>query len=382
MPGPGYALFDKAERANVTEVLCHWALTAHAHSEPFGQDSQARRFEVAAAGRLGGRYCLAVNSGAAAVLSGLAALKIGPGDEIIVPGYVSAERVTAIVCLGATPVLAEIDQSLTLDPADVRAKITRRTRAILAVHVLGAACDLAALERIVEEHDLYLVEDVSQACGGTYRGQSLGTFGEVGAFSLDIFGVITGGGGGFLLTDDNRLLRRARRGHDDGSSSAQPSNPVGEMLLGLGLGMNEFTAAIARAQLDKLDAVLVRTRELKDELEARIPERSGMCRRMVHDPAGDCASVLTYLFDDAEVAEAVATRVGSQTLDRAPKRYRSRQAAALPRTGNVLARSVAITIGVSDRELGANFGLNTFSGPDEIDAVAEKFRTTVDQAFG
>lgn len=382
MPGPGYAAFDNTECENITEVLHHWQLTAHAHSQPLGEDSQARRFEAAATRTLGSRYCVSVNSGATALLTGLAALDIGPGDEVIVPGYLPTESIAAIVCRGATPVLAEIDQSLTLDPADVRAKITPRTRAVLAVHTLGAACDLLALENIVQEHDLYLVEDVSQACGGTYRGQSLGTFGEVGAFSLDVFGVITGGGGGFLLTDDSRLLRRARSLHDGGWSSSGREPGAEEMLFSLGLGINEFPAAAARAQLGKLDVILARTRQLKSELEARLPHRPGMSRRTMHDSEGECASVLAYLFDDAEAADAVAARLGSRTLRHAPKRYLSRRSASLRRTEEVLARSVVITIGVSDTALGANFGVNTFSGPDQLDAAAEKLRVTVEEVLG
>jgi dTDP-4-amino-4,6-dideoxygalactose transaminase len=374
IPGPGYAAFGEAERANAEDVLRYWQLAVRAHSDPLGEDSHARRFEAEAARVLGSRYCVSVASAGAALLTGLAALDLGPGDEIIVPGYLPAPALAAIACRGAVPVFAEIDQSLTLDPTDARAKITPKTRAVLAAHMLGAPCDLAALAEIAVQHDLYLLEDVSQACGGTYRGCALGTVGQIGVFSLDVFGVITGGGGGFLLTNEYRLLQRARRGQDDAGED-------GDVLVGLDLGMNEFTAAVAHAQLGKLDAILARTRQLRAQLEALLPARPGMRRRVLHDPAGECASALIYLFDDAATADAVAAGIGSRTLRHAQKRSYPPPSAALPRTEDVLARSVAITVGVSDRGFGAVFGVNIFSGPDQVEAVADKFRTCVAQVL-
>lgn len=112
-------------------------------------------------------------------------MDIGPGDEVIVPSYTFIASIGSIVYSGATPVLAEVDRSLTLDPKDVEARITERTRAIMAVHMLGAPCDMDALMAIANRHDLAIIEDTAQACGATYRGQSLGTIGDIGTFSLN-----------------------------------------------------------------------------------------------------------------------------------------------------------------------------------------------------
>lgn len=382
MAGPGYAAFGEAEVDGVRHVLDHWRLSARAHSDPLGEDSQVRRFEAEAARTLGARYCLAVSGVGAALATGLAALGVGPGDEIVVPGYLPPETLAGIRGLGAVPVPTEIDGTLTLDPAQAATVITSRTRAVLAVHTLGAPGDLAALGRLAAEHDLYLVEDVSQACGGSYRGQRLGTFGDAGAFSLDVFGTITGCGGGFLLTGDHRVVRRARALHDDSEIPWGGEDDPGDALFGLELGMNEFTAAVARAQLAKLDTILARTRQLADDLAALLPDRPGMRRRAGHDPAGDCAGVLVHLFDDAEAADAVAARLGSRTLLHTSAGSRARSSADLPRTRELLGRSVAVTVGVSDRDRGAVFGVSTFSGPDQIDAVAEKIRDSVAEVLG
>ncbi|MEU2794075.1 aminotransferase class I/II-fold pyridoxal phosphate-dependent enzyme [Streptomyces sp. NPDC007100] len=411
MPGPGYAFFGDEERENVQQVLDVWSRTTAAHSYPLGDLTQTRRFEQAAAHRLGSPYCLSVNSGTSALLAALAALGVGPGDEVVVPGYMYGACIAAVVYSGATPVPAEVDASLTLDPEDVRERITPRTKALMPVHMLGAACDLDALRNLAEEHGLLVLEDAAQACGGTYRGQALGTFGDVGAFSLNMFKVITGGDGGFLLTAEERIFQRAYGFHDHGWFPYRREDGPGDRLWGLNLRMTELTAAVARAQLARLDAVLARTRGLRDELLAQIPARDGMVCRPLHDAAGDCATVLVYVFDERADAEAVAKRLGTKTLLHSPKHYYGGlpelaalaapdgsscpfrppaeawrrdgwRAGALPRTDDVLGRALALTVGTTDTYLGADFGVNVFSGTDEVAEVAERFRETADEVLG
>ncbi|MFC6063269.1 DegT/DnrJ/EryC1/StrS family aminotransferase [Streptomyces ochraceiscleroticus] len=411
MPGPGYAFFGDEERANVQQVLNTWSRTTAAHSYPLGDLTQTRLFEEEAARRLASPYCLSVNSGTSALLTALAALDIGPGDEVIVPGYLYVASVAAIVHCGATPVVAEIDETLTLDPADVRARITPRTKALMPLHMLGAPCDMAALLGIAEEHGLLVLEDAAQACGGTYRGRPLGSFGRAGAFSLNMFKVVTACDGGFLLAADERTFQRAYGFHDHGWFPYRAEEGPGDRMLGLNLRMTELTAAVARAQLDRLDTVLARTRAQRDALAALIPPRDGVVRRPSHDPAGDCATVLVHLFEERAAAEAVAKRLGTKTLLHSPKHYygglpelralaagdtgpcpsRRPEAAwrrqdfrpgALPRTDDVLGRAVALTVGTSDTYLGADAGITVFSGPDEIAAAAERFRATADEVLG
>lgn len=412
MPGPGYAFFGDEERRNVLEVLDHWAATTRVRSNPLGDDCQVRRFAREVEDTLGSAYCLPVNSGTSALIAGFAALGIGPGDEVIVPGYMYVASISSIVCSGATPVLAEIDESLTLDPDDVRAKITPNTRAIMAVHMLGASSDMEALQQIASERDICLVEDAAQAGGGSYRSRSLGTFGDVGAFSMNVFKVITGGDGGFLLTDREDVFQRAYSFHHHGWFPYLQETGAGDLLFGLNLRMSEFTAAVARAQLGKLDTILQRTRRLKQDLASLIPSRPGLRRRLLNDPAGDCATVLVYVFDDADAADAVAKGLGTKTLRDSPKHWygglrelpmlaretgnpypflRNGSArfaqqrydpGALPRTDDILARSMALTVGLSDAYTGAGFGVDVSSSTEEVVAVAEKFQARVDEVLG
>ncbi|GGS41569.1 8-amino-3,8-dideoxy-alpha-D-manno-octulosonate transaminase [Streptomyces griseoviridis] len=395
MPGPGYAFFGPEERANVEEVLDHWERTRHTYGRP-EPASFVHRFEALAGEVFGARHAVTTNSGTSALLTALVAAGIGAGDEVIVPGYTFVASIASVAHLGAVPVLAEIDESLTLDPADVERRITPRTRAVMAVHMLGAPCDLTALRRVTERHGLLLVEDVAQACGGTYEGRALGTFGGLGAFSLNPYKVLTSGDGGFVLTDDPGLHRRAAAFKDHGRYPAD--GPAGDPLFGLNLRMPELSAAVACAQLAKLDSVLRRTRAVKRRLAAAIPAREGVRRRTLHDAAGECGTLLVHLFDRAGDARAVASALGTTTLRDSGQHYYGNmrqltapggryagpalRPGALPRTDDCLARAVALSVGVSDRHLGAGFGTTVHASDTEIDWVAERFTKAVRGVLG
>src|SRR5206468_4971928 len=149
---------------------------------------------------------LCVNAGSSALICGLIGAGVGPGDEVVVPAYTWNATPNAVLATRALPVLAEVDESLTLDPADVERRITPRTRAILPVHMRGAPAAMDVLAEIAERHQLVLVEDVCQAAGASFRGRRLGTFGDAGAFSLQFNKIIRTGEVGVLLTDRDDLL--------------------------------------------------------------------------------------------------------------------------------------------------------------------------------
>ncbi|GHF52205.1 glutamine--scyllo-inositol aminotransferase [Streptomyces mashuensis] len=405
MPGPGYRFVGEEERANVLAVLDRWSATREVFDDP-GEREMVRRFEEAAAGRFGAAHCLAVNSGTSALIAALVGLGIGPGDEVIVPGYMFVASIASVLHCGADVVLAEVDESLTLDPADVRSRITGRTKAIMPVHMLGAPADMTALRALADEHGLHLIEDCAQAAGASYQGRPVGTLGSAGAFSLNHFKVITALQGGFVLTDDPLVFQRAYSFHDQGWFPYRRDDGEGDLLLGMNLGLGELHAAVGLAQLAKLDVILGRVREVKRRLVEGIGDLPGVRRRTLHDPAGECASFAVYVFDDVAHAEAVAKHLGVKTLVDSPTHYygglpaltaygrgdrsvvpfraaapgpaaRIYEPGALPRTDDVLARSVAVSTGVSDSYLGAGFGVHAGSSPAEIDEVAHTFRDAV-----
>jgi dTDP-4-amino-4,6-dideoxygalactose transaminase len=194
-------------------------------------------------------YAVAVNSGTTALLVALSGLGVGPGDEVIVPGYTFIASMPSIIYARAVPILAEVDRTLNLDPADVRHKITPRTKAIMAVHMLGNPARLDELKAIADEHRLLLIEDCAQAFGACYKGRPVGSIGDAGTYSFNIFKTKTAGDGGMVMTRDETACRRFFGFHDQGHSPLRTAVEVGlRPFVGLDFRMTELTAAVLLAR--------------------------------------------------------------------------------------------------------------------------------------
>ena len=183
MPGPGFEWIGKEEEKEVLEVLRSRWLFRYGDEKDPAFKRKVKTLEEMVEQKFGTRHALAVTSGTSALITALSALGIGPGDEVIVPGYTFIASISSIIIARAVPVLAEVDESLTLDPVDVERRITPRTKAIMAVHMLGNPCNLDALRAVAEKHRLILIEDSAQAFGGSYKGKRLGTIGKIGIYS-------------------------------------------------------------------------------------------------------------------------------------------------------------------------------------------------------
>jgi dTDP-4-amino-4,6-dideoxygalactose transaminase len=395
MPGPGWYFVGAEEEAEVADVLGSRELTRYRFGDP-DATSKAMLLEREIAGLLGVRHVLAVNSGTSALLAGLTALGVGPGDEVIVPGYTFIASIASVVFTGATPVLAEVDTSLTLDPADVARRVTPRTKAIMPVHMLGAPADMDALLTIARDAGCAVVEDAAQACGGSYRGRRLGAIGDVGAFSLSVGKTMTAGDGGLLSTSSPDLYRHAFAFHDHGFAPERAGVTDEGPRLGLNLRMHELAAAVALAQARRLDAVLDRCRALKRVVAEAIGEVPGATRRVVHDPDGECATTYVLVYDDPARAARVAERLGGNVLGASTKhnyarmaqlhgeltsdRVRNGSPGALPATDDVLGRSVALSIGVVDGYLGTLGPINVLTKPEEGARLAAEVRAVLESA--
>lgn len=391
MPGPGAFLVGEEERRHVAEVMETGYLSRYGREDDPRFKRKVVTLERLFAERSGVRHALAVNGGTGAIMASLVALGVGEGVEVLVPGYTFVASISAVLAVGGVPVLTEIDESLTMDPKDLEGKITPRTRVIMPVHMLGNPSAMDAIMPIARERDLLVLEDCCQSLGATYRGKAIGTHGHIGAFSLNINKTITSGDGGIVITDDDGLYERAFGYHDQGHKPLRMGLEIGKRsILGINLRMNELTGAFALGQLEKLDRILAllgeKKRMLKTRLaEARIP---GMKFRALNDP-GECATLLVVIFDDAGRAARVAKELGSKTVaesgwhvynhmeqilavtdEKGKPRYRK---GMLPRTDGILARSIALSVGVVDPGLGAGFGINVLSGDDEIARVADRF---------
>ncbi|HXV43003.1 MAG TPA: DegT/DnrJ/EryC1/StrS family aminotransferase, partial [Anaerolineae bacterium] len=216
MPGPGFELIGEEEIAEVVELLQGGWIYRYGSEDNPNFKAKVWRFEQAAAELSGVNYAVAVNSGSTALWVTLVGLGIGPGDEVIVPGFTFIASISAIIFARAVPVLAEIDRTFNLDPADVERKITPRTKAIMAVHLMGNPARMDELKAIAERHGLVLLEDCAQAFGASYKGRPVGSIGQAGAFSFNYAKVITGGEGGLIVTDDENLYKRCFALHDQG----------------------------------------------------------------------------------------------------------------------------------------------------------------------
>ena len=213
-----------------------------------------------------GRTCVAVNSGTSGLHLGLLAAGIGPGDEVIVPAFTFAATGNAVALTGATPVFADVDlETYTLDPADVRAKVTERTAAVMPVHLYGHPARMDELEAICREHGLPLFEDAAQAHGARWQGRPVGSFGAWGMFSLYPTKNMTSGEGGMVSVAEEDVARRLRLLRNQGME-VQYRNE----LVGYNNRMTDIHAAIGRVQLTKVGAWTRRRQEIAARFGAEL----------------------------------------------------------------------------------------------------------------
>src|SRR5205823_4271689 len=193
-----------------------------------------------------------------ALICGLVGLGVGPGDEVIVPAYTYIATAAAVVAVGAVPVIAEIDESLGLDPADFERKITRRTKAVIPVYMQGVPARIWAILDVARRNDIPVLEDCCQCVGGEYRGRMVGSFGAAGAWSLNYFKVITCGEGGLVFTDSDLIFDRASLASDPGlpmwvRDTVAAETRTERPFVSQCYRVSEVSGAMALAQLHKLD---------------------------------------------------------------------------------------------------------------------------------
>lgn len=261
--------------------------------------SETAQLEKAFAEHTGQPYALAVNSGTSALICALVGLEIGPGDEVIVPGYTYIATAAAVVNVGAVPIIAEIDDSLTIDPDDIRKKITPFTKAIIPVHMRGTPCRMNEIMAIAKEHNLKVIEDTAQADGGTYEGRPLGGIGDAGCFSFQMSKTITAGEGGIVVMRDRPVFDRARMAHDSAFGFWRPGESEVEPIPGEGFRISEVSGAIALTQYGRLDSIIKRLRSVKYRIVEQIKDLQGIELQNVPDVEGD-ASVCLMFFAPTE----------------------------------------------------------------------------------
>lgn len=306
---PGAYWLGEEEEAAVLDVLQNGSLFRYyGLREPRYVDA----LEKAAKEYYGTRFALAVNSGTGALTSALAAFGIGPGCEVIMPAFMWVATVGAVVQTGAIPVLCEVDESLTMNPADLVRRITPRTRLILPVHMAGAPSNMEAIMEIANQHGVPVLEDCAQCNGGTIRGKKVGTFGQMGIFSLQLNKNMTCGEGGLVITDDERLYNRAFSAHDMGMvrREGRLATPDPETIMwGQGRRMTELSGAVASVQIKKMPMILEHMRASKRRIKALIGEAPSFTYRHLHDPEGDTGPFMIIIMNGESAAIAATKRM-------------------------------------------------------------------------
>ena len=301
---PGFEFFGDEERKEVNDVLETGILMRYGFDGPRKGIWKSKELEAAICKTFGTGYAQLTSSGTAALTTAMASFGIGAGDEVIMPAFTFVASFEAILSMGAVPVLVDIDETLTLNPAAVKAAITPKTKCIMPVHMCGSMADLDALKAICDEHQLILLEDACQSIGGTYKGKHLGTIGHAGTFSFDFVKMITCGEGGVVMTNDQNIYTKCDaftdHGHDHlGVDRGADLHPF----LGYNFRISELHAAVGLAQIRKLDTFLTIQRRNNHILRSYLEQVPGISFRVVPDPSGDSASFLSWFLPSQDKME-------------------------------------------------------------------------------
>ena len=300
----GSSVIGDEEIQAVTDVMRNKQLFRHM------PESETKSMETEAQEYLGAGYSLMVNSGTSALICALIGVGVGPGDEVIVPGYTYISTAAAVVATGAVPVIAEIDESLGLSPEDAESKITAYTKALIPVHMRGVPAKLSPLLDVAKRYGLKVVEDCCQSVGGEYRGRKLGTWGDAGAWSFNYYKTISTGEGGLVYTDDRDVFERASFFADPGLPMWKSDDHVlawqNDPFPRQTYRPSEIIAAVARVQLSKIVKIVEHQKALKAAFLNELDESKSYVHQHVDDVGGDIGVSASIILRSKELAVGYA----------------------------------------------------------------------------
>ncbi len=301
---PGTELFGREEKKEINDVLETGVLFRYNHDAQRNNIWKAREFEEEVKKITGAKFAHAVSSGSTAVACALASAGIGAGDEVIVPPFTFIASVEAVLFCGGLPVFAEIDETLCLSAAGIKAAISPKTKAVLLVHMCGGMANMDEIMKVCKENNLTLIEDAGQAFAASYKGKGIGTIGKTGCYSFDFFKIATCGEGGVMVTNDEEVYKNADcysdHGHSHvGNNRGMEPHPI----MGFNYRIGELSAAIGLAQTRKVPFIREKNREIKDLLVSELSKIPGVSFSTLPDPAGDSATFLNMFLPDTEAAK-------------------------------------------------------------------------------
>jgi len=313
---PGFELFGAEEKKEVQDVLDNGVLMRYGFDGNRNGHYKVLELEKDLANKMHTTYAQAVSSGTAALTVALASAGVGSGDEVIIPTFTFVASFEAILSVGATPVLCDIDDTLTLDPNAIEAAITKRTKVIMPVHMCGSMANLKALKTICDANNLILLEDACQAIGGYYDNKPLGSYGDLGCFSFDYVKTVTCGEGGALITNSKTYADNAHKyqdhGHDHiGNDRGAESHPF----LGYNYRLSELNAAVGIAQLRKLDHTIALQKKNYTILRNALSTIPEITFRTVPETGIESYAFLTIFLPNEELARKGHKALGESGID-------------------------------------------------------------------
>lgn len=309
---PGFEIFGEEEKKEIMDVLETGVLFRYEFGDQRKGVYKVREFEEKFAAYSGTSCAQAVTSGTAALKVALTALGVGPGDEVITQSFTFVATWEAILEVGAIPVFTEVDNTLNMDPEDLKKKITPKTKCVIPVHMLGAQANVEKIVAIADEHGIPVLEDTAQATGGHIKGKRLGSFGKCGTFSFDAVKTLTTGEGGMIITSDTELWRAMSEYQDHGHDHVvNPGGRGGEgrRFIGFNFRMMELQGAIGLAQLAKLDSMIAAMRSNKAMLKNAASVIPGVQFRNLIDEKGDTATHFAFILQDRDHCKRVNTHL-------------------------------------------------------------------------
>lgn len=305
---PGFEVFGEDERKAINELFDAngGILFAHGFDAMRKGIYRVREFESALSKKFGVPHAQAVCSGSAALRVALAALDIGPGDEVIIPAFTFVATAEAVIQAGAELVIVDIDETFNMDPDAFAAAISARTKAVIPVHMMGAPADMERITQIAHGRGIKVLEDSAQGVGGQFKGRYLGTIGDIGCYSFDAGKVMITGEGGMVVTADKELFIKARGYHDHGHEYSTTVGRGTEGAIGEGFNyrMTELQGAIGIVQLGKLGMILSSQRANKAKLKKQLIENKFPFhyRRILDE--GELGDALIFNLKDRAQTEA------------------------------------------------------------------------------
>lgn len=301
---PGAEIFGVEEIKAITNVIERKMIHRYGSHATRGGHYKVEDFENKAMALTGAKHVLGVANGTAGLIVALKGLGIGAGDEVITSPFSFIATIESIIAVNAVPIFADLDDTLSLCPDSAEKKITSRTKAIMPVHMFGAACDMDRFIGLGKKYNVPIVEDACEVVGGTYKGRWLGSIGKVGVWSFDPNKMLTVGEGGIILTDDDKLFFNMDCYHDHGHVHSKAVDRGAESKNGIGVNyrLSEVAGALGEVALTKLPIALADYRATKQKILDATKD-TGLIPRSSHSPEGDTASHLIFIMPTAEAAK-------------------------------------------------------------------------------